>query len=52
MFSKIDKKVLTIALVFFIAVLLIIFFISKVFNINNSEVQNSLGGVNTESMGN
>ena len=49
MFSKIDKKILTIALAFFVVVLVIGFLIYKNFNLQSPEIKNSLGGTNIES---
>jgi len=51
MFSKIDKKILTIVLVFFVVILLIGVFIYINLNNNkpNPNIENSLGGTNTES---
>jgi len=49
MFSKIDKKVLTVALILLVIILAVGLFAYKSLNIQNPEVENSLGGVNTES---
>jgi hypothetical protein len=49
MFSKIDKKILTITIAVFVVILLIGIFAFKSLDIANPEVENSLGGVQAES---
>ena len=52
MFSKIDKKVLTVAIIFFVIVLAVGVLVYKNIKDGNSNVDNSLGGANTEAPAN
>lgn len=49
MFSKIDKKVLIVSIIALAVVLLAGFFVYKYLNLVNTKVENSAGGVQTES---
>jgi len=48
MFSKIDKKILIVAIICFVAVLIIAVFAYKAARTPNIQIENSVGGINTQ----